>query len=205
MGQGGSAGIDASGSGGRNGAGGTGGVGTGVGGAAGAADAGVDTGPVSGCAGGPVPVQTWSFTTDVQSWTFFSGMTSSGTVRWTGTTGNPDPGAIQFDATGGSGTIGDILFSSSTAINLSGRTLSAWVMLATTKSVSVNFIAATTLTSTGYGPSVPLTPGSWTCVSFNPDSPTSALAGYDPSQIRYIALQPVGSSPFRLYVDQVRY
>lgn len=170
-----------------------------------AADARRDTGPAPGCAGGSSPSQTWSFATDLEGWTFFSNNNASAAIRWSGATGNPDIGAIQFDATSGNGLIADVILSLANAVNLNGRRLSAWVMLTTNQSVTINFIAATTLTSTGFGPTFQLMPGTWTCVSFDPAMPVSALAGYDPSQIRWIGLQPSGAAPFRIYVDQIEY
>ena len=78
-------------------------------------------------------------------------------------------------------------------------------MLESGSAVSVNFIAATTLVATAMGPSTPLTPGSWTCVSFEPGAPESTPDGYDPTSIRWIGLQPLGGAPFRLYIDQIAY
>ena len=150
-------------------------------------------------------MQIWSFATDLEGWTVFNNTNANGTIRWLGATGNPDPGTIQFDATSGNGLIGDILLSLANAVNLNGRRLSAWVMLTTNQSVTINFIAASTLTSTGFGPALRLTPGTWTCVSFDPAMPASADAGYDASQIRWIGLQSSGAAPFRIYVDQVEY
>lgn len=215
------AGSDVAGAGGSRGSGGMGGsagsggsagmadASTGAGGVAGASggvdaatDVGRDAGPPPGCAG-PSPLQIWSFATDLEGWGFFSNNNASGAVRWSGATGNPDIGALQFDATGGNGLIGDVTLSLANAVDLNGRTLSAWVT--TNQPVTVNFIAATTLSSTGFGPTFQLTPNTWTCVTFDPAMPVSALTGYDSSQIRWIGVQPSGAAPFRLYVDQVEY
>jgi len=175
-----------------------------IGGAAGAGGT-PSTGGTSACSNGTNPLQIWSFDGDLEGWTWVSDSGASGAIRWSSTVGNPTPGSVQFDAASGSGVMGDILYTLATPADLSGRTLCAWVMLESGSAVSVNFIAATTLVTTALGPSTPLTPGSWTCVSFEPDAPESAPDGYDPTSIRWIGLQPWGGAPFRIYVDQIAY
>jgi len=190
------------GTGGGGGAGGTGSGGTNTGGMQNTGGNGSDDEIT--CLGDPSPRRVWSFDADLEGWTRVNNGNKTATLTWSESVGKPVAGALRYDATSGNGLIGDMVNSLPTVVDLSGRTLSAWVRLQS-GSAQVNFMAATALANPAIGPKVTLSANTWTCVSFDPDNPTSVPSGYDASRVRYIGLQSTGSAPFQIYVDQVAY
>jgi hypothetical protein len=132
---------------------------------------------------------------------------TQGTVSWTGGTGNPTSGSLEVDVTR-IGTIypGAWLEYLAPLGDLSGRTVVAWVWLDSGPSPRFKFFAQTGLhfAWADNGP-VPLVPRTWTCVSLPISAPSYIGPNYDPTSVVVLGFEMLGSAPFRLYVDTVKY
>ncbi|MBV9947797.1 MAG: hypothetical protein JOZ69_13160 [Myxococcales bacterium] len=151
------------------------------------------------------PVRGWSFDTSTEGWSLLSDPRSRGTVVWTGTAGNPTRGALQVDVTPGAGQ-GAWLRYTTPLGDLTSRVVSAWVWLDLGPSPRFKVFVQTGMQfAWADGGPMFLPPRTWTCVSLSLDAPAYSQASYDPSAVVVLGFEMLGTVPFRLFVDGVRY
>ena len=164
------------------------------------------------CTGSPSVVREWTFDSDVQGWTLALNPGVQGGVVWTGSTGNPSPGALEVDVTsvspdGGTANGAWARYNATPVGDLSGRTISAWVWLDRGPSprfkVFVQTGAQYSWADDGVVP--PLSPRTWTCVEMAVSNPSYNQPDYDPTSVVVIGFEMLGSAPFRVFLDTVRY
>jgi mannanase-like protein len=159
----------------------------------------------SACSSAQLQVRQWTFDSNAEGWTVFSNTGVQPSLTWTRNTGNPSPGALQVDFAPSSPS-GAWLRYLAPLGNLVGRTISAWVWLETGASPRLKVFVQTgqTYAWADYG-IVYLSPHVWTCVSMVVSSPVYTGPNYDPTNVIVVGFEMLASSPFRLYVDTVRY
>jgi hypothetical protein len=155
------------------------------------------------------PVRQWAFDADVEGWTFFGNPSVRGTVSWVGSTGSPAPGALKVDVTQLDNTLtaqGSWVQYATPLGPLGGRTVSAMIWLDAGPSPRVKlFVQTGTQYAWGDGGTVVLTPLTWTCLTLSVSEPSYNGPNYDPSSVMALGFELLGSEPFRVYVDSVRY
>jgi hypothetical protein len=162
----------------------------------------------AGC-GAAVPTATWAFASDLESWRIETDAAGTGSLNWTAATGDPAPGALQLDATvttgTGPGNVRVYLDQGSTR-DLTGKVIYARVLLEGGSGVSAKVFVQS---GSGYvwadGDDVLLDAQRWNCVSFDPQSPSVSVPGFDPADVRRIGVFFFGDASPRLYIDQVNY
>lgn len=163
------------------------------------------------CSAVATPTQEWTFDSDVQGWTLATDTGVIGTRSWTGSLGNPSSGALEVAVTSSaSDAAADGAWAEYDATplgNLSGRTVSAWVWLDSGPSPHLKLFVQTgsqyTWADNG---TIDLAQRVWTCVSMPVSSPSYTNGpNYDPTNVVRLGFEMLASSPFRIYIDTVRY
>jgi hypothetical protein len=154
------------------------------------------------------PLTQWTFDANVQGWTLAVDKGVQASLTWTGSTGLPSAGALRAAVTpnaddGGSLT-GAWAHYDMSSVDLSNRTLSAWVWLdsGTTPNLKV-YVQTGSQYVWADGGTVHLRAHEWTCVSMAVSSPAYNQANYDPTNAIRIGFELLGPSPFTLFIDTV--
>jgi len=158
------------------------------------------------CTSAQMVIKEWAFDASAEGWAIDTGSGVQGSLSWTASTGYPSAGALSVDVTpfDAAGPGAWVVYA--TPLDLTGRTISAWVWLES--GPSPNF---KTFVQTGAqwvwadNGAVYLTPHTWTCVWLDVSSPAYNGPAYDPSSVIRIGFQALSPSPFRMYIDSVRY
>jgi hypothetical protein len=156
-------------------------------------------------------VTQWTFDTTIEGWTLLDGSVGA-TLAWADA-GDPSPGALEVDGTAtevdaATTTPAYVVLNESPSVDLSGRTVSAWLWLDSGSSPSIKlFVQTGSLYVWADGGSVALVPRMWTCISLNVSVPaySSQDGVYDPTSVVRIGFELDQSAPYRLYVDSVGY
>jgi hypothetical protein len=156
------------------------------------------------------PAQEWPFDSDVAGWTLTMDTGVVGALSWTGSAGNPSPGALEVEVTSSApdaAADGAWAEYDTPLGNLSGRTVAAWVWLDSGPSPHLKLFVQTGLQYTwADNGTVDLPSHVWTCVSMPVSSPSYTNGpNYDPTSVVRLGFEMLASSPFRIYVDTVRY
>jgi hypothetical protein len=163
------------------------------------------------CSSSQTAARAWNFDTTTEGWVAPAGSGAQTTLVWTGAIGNPNPGSLAADisALDGSNHSTLVQYSGSPALgNLSGRTISAWVMVESSTTQDAKLFVQTTSFAWADNGTIHLAPHVWTCMSLSVSGPSynTLSPPYDPTMGLRIGIElGVGASPFRLYVDSVRY
>jgi hypothetical protein len=164
------------------------------------------------CSAAGSPVRQWTFDSDLQGWTLSMDTGVVGNVSWMGSSGNPSPGALAVEITsvtadGGVANGSWAEYEGTSLGNLSGRTLSAWLWLDSGVSPHLKvFVQTGSQYTWADNGTVELAPGAWTCVSMAVSSPSYTNGpNYDPTNVVRVGFEMLGASPFRVFVDTVRY
>jgi hypothetical protein len=181
-------------------------------------DASPDGGPPPfACSGSPNVVRQWTFDSDPQSWTLNMDRGVQGRLGWSGSIGDPSPGALQVDFTpttivdarsvdAGAASGAWVQYATTPLGDLSGRTISAWVLLDRGPSPQLKvFVQTGTQYAWADNGTITLIPHTWTCVSMPVSAPAYNGPNYDATYVTVLGLEMRGSAPFRVYVDTVRY
>jgi hypothetical protein len=92
------------------------------------------------------------------------------------------------------------------ASDLSNRIVSAWLWLDSGPSPHVKVFAQTgTMYKWADNGTLFLVPNQWTCVSLPVSTPVYSQPNYDPTKVVAIGFEMLGTAPFRVLVDSVRY
>ncbi len=164
------------------------------------------------CNSGLTPVQEWAFDSDTEGWILSMNSGVLGGVSWNDNVGDPSLGALQVEITsalsdGGAANGAWAEYQATALGNLTGRTISAWLWLDSGPSPNIKLFVQTgsqyTWADNG---TVQLASHGWTCISMAVSSPSYTNGpNYDPTSVVRIGFEMVGSSPFRVFVDTVRY
>jgi hypothetical protein len=163
------------------------------------------------CAAGIAPAREWSFDSTLEGWSVETDTGVPATVAWTGASGNPSPGALQADVTPAatdSGTVTGawVSYVPSSPIDLSNRTISAWVWLESGESPHLKtFVQTGAQYNWADNGTVHLFWHEWACVSMPVSTPSYTQPNYDPTRAIRLGFEMLGLTPFRLYIDSVRY
>jgi hypothetical protein len=176
------------------------------------AEASVEAASSQACLGAVPPVREWMFDAGAEGWTLTIGNGVDAGLTWTSTTGDPSPGALEVDFTppvtdaGTESTIWVHWVQDTNPVDLTGRTVAAWVWLDTPTSPRfLTFVQTQTEYAWADEGVVTLTPRTWTCVSLPLAMPAFSQPAYDPTHVIRIGFEMLGTSPFRIYIDSVRY
>lgn len=166
--------------------------------------------PNEPCTGTQTPVRQWTFDSNVQGWQLSTNLGVQGTLAWTATSGMPAPGALQIDISPGRiGQGGWARYLATPLVDLTGRTISAWLWLESGPPPRVKLYVQTgTQYTWADNGAISLTPHAWTCVSMAVSAPAYTNGpNYDPTSVVRLGFEILSSStsPFRIYVDSVRY
>ncbi|MDP8999505.1 MAG: hypothetical protein M3O46_05280 [Myxococcota bacterium] len=162
------------------------------------------------CMGSQTPVRQWTFDSNAQGWLLSMNAGVQGSLTWTGTIGMPAPGALQIDVNPGRASLGAwARYVAMPVGDLSGRTISAWLWLESgpTPRVKLYVQTGTQYTWADNG-TISLALRAWTCVSVAVSAPSYTNGpNYDPTNVVRLGFELLSNSasPFRIYVDTVRY
>jgi hypothetical protein len=163
------------------------------------------------CNGSPAVVRQWTFDSDVQGWWMSMDTGVQGRLIWSSSIGNPSTGALEADVTQGSVDAGHVSgawaqYDMMPLGDLTGRTISAWLWLDQGVSPRIKvFVQAGPQYGWADNGTILLTSHTWTCVSMPVTSPSYNGPNYDPTAVVRLGFEMRGTTPFRLYVDSVRY
>ena len=162
------------------------------------------------CSSTATPVQEWPFDTTIDGWIIGVNSGVNATLTWTGSTGYPTPGALQVDFTPGpldSGVNSAVwIHIEVPPSDLTGRTLSAWVWLNSGPSPEfLTYVQTGTSYAWADDGEHTVAPQTWTCLSLPVSNPAFSQPGYDTTQVIRIGFEMISNSPFRVFVDTVRY
>ena len=190
-------------------------------------DAGGDESPGTALSGGPTdaasdapvdasntacsalaPVIEWTFDTSNDGWMITSSQDARATTSWTGAIGNPAPGALELDvgdaAPDANGLSVVWVYKEISAVDLTGGTVSAWVLLDRGPSPQLlSFVQTAPAEAWGDNGEIQIPQGIWTCLSIAVSSPVTTQGQYEPAQVIKIGFEMIGA-PFRLLIDSVR-
>ncbi len=187
-----------------------------------AADGAGDEAPASGASAGAcsasgaatataAATRQWTFDSNVEGWSLETDTGVPATLGWNASAGDPSPGALEADVTPAASDSGAVsgawaAFIPSSPLDLSGRTLSAWVWLDSGESPNLKtFVQTGSQYDWADNGTVHLALHEWTCVSMPVSSPSYEQPSYDPSQVIRLGFEMLGREPFRLFIDSVRY
>jgi hypothetical protein len=156
-------------------------------------------------------VKQWTFDTSTEGWSLLDG--AGVTVTWANNVGSPTAaGALEVDGLpvtdDAASSQSHVGFDESPAVDLSGRTLAAWLWLDSGTSPSLKlFVQTGRIYTWADGGSVVLPLRTWTCVSLNVSAPAYASQNgvYDPTNVIRVGFEFDGSASYRVYVDSVMY
>jgi hypothetical protein len=162
------------------------------------------------CSSSTPPLQEWTFDTTIQGWVMDLSPGVTATLTWTGSTGDPTSGALEVDFTPGpaDAAAGNVvwLHEDMPASDLTDRSLSAWVWLDSGPSPQFLTYAQTGPDYEWADDGEHTVPSqTWTCLSLPVSKPAFNQPGYDTTQVVRIGLEMISYSPFRVFVDTVRY
>jgi hypothetical protein len=167
--------------------------------------------PADPCAAAVTPAREWTFDSSVQGWSVETDTGVPATLTWTGAAGDPSPGALQADiapAATDSGTVTGawVSFVPESPLDLSGRTITAWVWLDSGDSPNLKtFVQTGDQYNWADNGTVHLFAHEWTCVAMPVSAPSYRQPNYDPTRAIKLGFEMLGLSPFRLLIDSVRY
>jgi hypothetical protein len=162
------------------------------------------------CMGTQTVIRQWTFDSDTQGWTLELNTGVQGGLTWNDTMGDPSPGSLQVDITPNVADAGKVNggwtgYADSFG-DLSGRTLAAWVWLDQGVSPNLKLFVQTGSQWVWADNGVVILPSrKWTCVSLAVSAPSYNGPGYDPTSVVRIGFELLGPSPFRVFIDTVRY
>lgn len=164
----------------------------------------------SACTNDAAPAQEWTFDTGIEGWILSNNTGVVASLTWSGTVGDPTPGALEVDFTpappdAGAGS-GVWIHEEMTAGDLTGKTISAWVWLDSGPSPQFyTFVQSQDEYAWADNFAGPLPTHEWICVSLAVSTPSFSQPAYDPTHVIRIGFEMIGTAPFRIYVDTVRY
>lgn len=179
--------------------------------ASGATDVATSTAPSTApCTANVTAAREWDFDSTAEAWSLETDTGVQATLVWSGATGDPNAGALQVDVTpassDASALTGAWVRFAMSATDLTNRTISAWVWLDSGESPHLK-----TFVQTGtqykwadYG-TVFVTAHQWTCLTLPVSTPAYNQPDYDPTHAVSLGFEMLGSEPFRVFVDTVRY
>jgi hypothetical protein len=151
----------------------------------------------------------WTFDSTAESWTVELDDGVQATPAWTGSFGDPDAGALQIDVTPDpsvTSLTGGWLHVTIPSVDLSHFTVSAWAWLDDGPSPHLKtFVQTGTMYKWADNGTFYLQPHEWTCLSLAVSMPAYSQPQYDPTKVVSIGFEMLGTAPFRLVFDTVRY
>jgi hypothetical protein len=179
------------------------------------ASGGFDDGPPispssPACAAPATPVNQWTFDSTVEGWSIETDTGAQATLAWSAATGDPAPGSLQADVTPSSSdaslTGAWVRFLMTTPADLTGRTISAWAWLDSGQSPHLKtFVQTGAMYEWADNGTIFLGTHQWTCLSLPVSTPSYSQPSYDPTKVVALGFEMLGTGPFRLFIDSVRY
>jgi hypothetical protein len=175
---------------------------------------GDDAPPISpsspACAVAAAPVNQWTFDSSIEGWSIATDTGAQATLVWSAAMGDPAPGALQVDVTpslsDASLTGAWVRLLMAAPADFSGRTISAWIWLDSGPSPHLKtFVQTGTMYEWADNGTLFLAPHQWTCLSLAVSTPSYSQPAYDPTKVVALGFEMLGTEPFRLFIDSVRY
>ena len=124
--------------------------------------------------------------------------------------GDPAPGALQADVTPSSSdaslTGAWVRFVMASPADFTGRTISAWAWLDSGQSPHLKtFVQTGAMYEWADNGTIFLGTHQWTCLALPVSSPAYSQPAYDPTKVVALGFEMLGTEPFRIFIDSVRY